>query len=337
VLVRKTTMYSSSHTSNILALSGGIGGAKLALGLSRLLSPQQLTIVANTGDDFEHLGLYISPDLDTLMYTLAGLQNQQQGWGLANESWNTHNTLSKLGAENWFQLGDRDIATHLIRTAALNQGQSLSQITESLCNRLGVEVKILPMSDDPVRTKLETDIGILDFQHYFVRDRCQPKVKKLHFEGVAEAHAQDKFLDLLDGDSLDAIIICPSNPFLSVAPIIELNGVRDAMMGNSAPVIAVSPIIAGTVVKGPAAKMMAELDIPPSALEIARYYGSLLDVIVIDKADAKYEEAINELGIATLLAPIMMNTAEEKVQLADAILNLVFQLNTKPLNHAVNV
>lgn len=322
------TIQSNTQSQAILALSGGVGGAKLALGLTYLLTPEQLTIVANTGDDFEHLGLTICPDLDTLMYTLAGVQNKQQGWGVEGESWNTLETLKALDGPSWFQLGDKDIATHLYRSDCLRQGQTLSQVTANLCTSLGIDFTILPMTNDPVRTKVRTANGELDFQHYFVRERCEPTVEGFYFDGIDSAKANPQMLSLLDSEPLDAIVICPSNPFVSVAPIIEMTGVHQAMIANPAPVIAVSPIIAGMAVKGPAAKMMKELNIPPSPLEVAKYYGALLDAIVIDESDSAQTDAISELGVEPIIAPIMMHTLGDKIQLAQTVLNYADQQKT---------
>lgn len=302
-----------------LALSGGVGGAKLALGLSNVIPSDQLTIVANTADDFEHLGLPISPDLDTLMYTLAGRNNKEQGWGLAGETWQAMNMLTDYEAETWFQLGDKDIATHLVRAQLIRQGQSLSQVTQHLCKQLGVQPKVLPMSNDPVSTRVLTDKGELAFQHYFVRDRCEPAVSGFRFDGIDTAQPDPEFMGLLTSDNLKAIIICPSNPFVSVQPILDLSGVRVALKQSSAPVIAVSPIVAGEAIKGPTAKMMAELNMPISALAVAEYYQDLIDIFVIDEADSAHTDAIRALGLEVKVAPTVMSNLHDKISLAEQI------------------
>jgi len=308
-----------TKNKKILALSGGVGGAKLALGLKHYLPADQLTVVANTADDFEHLGLSISPDLDTVMYTLAGLNDTDKGWGLAGESWNGLAALERLGGDTWFQLGDQDLATHLLRTQALAQGKTLTEVTELLSQSLNAGVRLLPMSDDPVRTMIETAKGELSFQHYFVRDRCAPAVSGFRFEGIETAKAQTEFIQLLQSDELAAVVICPSNPFVSVEPMLSLPGVRAALKQSRAPVVAVSPIVAGMAIKGPAAKMMQELSMPASAQAVANYYGDLLDGFVIDESDAFQAEAIEALGIKTLVTPTIMNDLGDRIDLAQQV------------------
>ena len=315
--------------NHVLALSGGVGGAKLALGLAKQLKPEQLTIVANTADDFEHLGLSISPDLDTVVYTLAGLNNKELGWGLANESWNAMDALDQLGGDTWFRLGDRDLATHLERTLRLRRGESLTDITAYLCEKMAVLSQVLPMTNDPVRTHVKTDQGDLAFQEYFVRDQCQPAVSGFYFEGLEQAQPNPKLLALLASDSLDAIIICPSNPFVSVEPILAMAGVREAMKENSAPVIAVSPIVGGLAIKGPAAKMMQELNMPSTALSVAEYYGDLLDGFVLDQTDKHLESSIRELGIPVLFAQTIMGDLHDRVELAQTVLQFAAQVSIK--------
>ncbi len=270
----------------VIALSGGVGGAKLALGLSRVLPPGDLTVIANTGDDFEHLGLAISPDIDTLLYTLAGLDNPATGWGRRDESWNFMAALEALGGENWFRLGDRDLATHIERTRRLRAGESLSQITDDFRRRFGIAARILPMSDDPVHTRVKTRDGWLDFQPYFVRHRCEPAITAIEFAGAADAQPQPELLAALADPALGAVIICPSNPFISIEPILALRGVRAALRDCAAPVIAVSPIIGGRAVKGPTAKMMQELGLETSAAAVAQRYGDLIDAYIVDHTDA---------------------------------------------------
>lgn len=310
---------------HILAISGGVGGAKLALGLAAVLESGQLTIVANTGDDFEHLGLHIAPDLDTVMYTLAGISNTELGWGLAGESWNFLEALGRLGGDDWFRLGDRDLATHVLRSQGLAEGKTLSQITRQLCEKLGVAQRLLPMSDDAVRTVVSSDAGELPFQHYFVRLRCEPLVTGFQFKGLEQALPQPEMMALLAGQDLGAVVICPSNPFVSVDPVLSLRGVREALVDSVAPVIAVSPIVAGLAIKGPAAKMMAELGMPVSALAVARHYRGLVDCFVLDAADATLAPEIEELGMEVLVTNTVMRSLEDRQSLAGDILQWTSQ------------
>jgi LPPG:FO 2-phospho-L-lactate transferase len=309
-----------STTGHVLALSGGIGGAKLALGLSRVLAPDALTVVANTGDDFEHLGLSISPDIDTLMYTLAGLDNPETGWGRRGETWTFMNALAQVGGETWFKLGDADLAVHVERTRRLRAGESLSQITSDLCQRLGVPVRIVPMSDDPVRTRIRTDDGWLDFQDYFVRYQSRPVVREIVFAGAANARSQPHFMATLADPTLRAVIICPSNPLISIDPILSLPGVRDALKACKPPVVAVSPIIAGRAVKGPTAKMLEELGIVPSAEVVARRYGDMIDVFVADPDDAA---VISDAGLdlEVFATATLMRTLADREHVARAVLD----------------
>ncbi|AQQ69528.1 2-phospho-L-lactate transferase [Microbulbifer agarilyticus] len=304
----------------ILALSGGVGGAKLALGLSHCLSAHQLTVVTNTADDFEHLGLSISPDLDTVMYTLAGINDQERGWGISGESWTNLAALERLGGDTWFQLGDQDLATHLIRTQLRTSGKSLSEATAYLCRQLGVSARVLPMSDDPVRTMVVTERGEIGFQQYFVKERCEPKVSGFRFAGVDVAAAHPEFLSLLRDESLAGVVICPSNPFVSVEPLLALNGVREALSKCHAPIIAVSPIVGGRAIKGPTAKMMQELSMPTSATAVAKYYGDVLDCFVLDDADASESYAIQAMGIDTLVTPTVMQSLQDRIELADQVI-----------------
>ena len=300
----------------VLALSGGIGGAKLALGLSRVLPAGQLTIVANTGDDFTHLGLSISPDIDTLVYTLAGLANPELGWGRHDETWSFMETLGTLGGATWFRLGDRDLAMHVERTRRLRTGETLTEITGDICRRLGIAARILPMTDGRLRTRVRAETGWLDFQDYFVRRRCEPVVQELVFEG--DGQPQPDLLLALADPALTAVVICPSNPFISIEPILSLPGVREALSACRAPIVAVSPIIAGRAVKGPTAKMMTELGLDPSARAVAQWYGDLLDVYIVDHADAGEMEGIDPRVVA---ANTLMVTLEDREALARAVLN----------------
>ena len=313
-------MNNAKHTGRLVALSGGVGGAKLALGLARQLPPERLVIACNTGDDFEHLGLSISPDLDTVMYTLAGISHPEQGWGLAGESWRVMSQMEILEGPAWFRLGDLDLATHLYRTQRLREGATLSQVTQALCGRLNVGHAVLPMSDHPVRTLVQTDAGELSFQHYFVRERCQPVVRGLRFEGSATAAPQPQLAATLADASLAGIVICPSNPFLSIGPMLSIPALRQALRSTTAPVIAVSPIVAGQSIKGPTAKMMSELGMSVTAGSIAACYHGLIDGIVIDESDASQARDIEAMGIAVHVARTIMRTLEDKRQLADDVL-----------------
>jgi LPPG:FO 2-phospho-L-lactate transferase len=297
----------------VVALSGGVGGAKLALGLSRVLPPEELLIVANTGDDFEHLGLSISPDIDTLTYVLAGLDNTAQGWGRRDETWSFMETIATLGGADWFRLGDRDLALHVERTRRLKAGESLSAITADICRHLGIAQRILPMSDNRVRTRVLSDHGWIDFQDYFVRQQCRPVVRELAFDGAATARPQAEAIAALQG-KVRAVVICPSNPFISIEPILALPDLRDALAGCGAPVVAVSPIVGGAAVKGPTAKMMQELGLAVSAATVAARYGDLLDGLVVDRIDAP------DIAVRQHVAPTLMTSVADKEMLARTVL-----------------
>ena len=310
-----------------LAISGGVGGAKLALGLCKILHPNQLMIVGNTGDDFEHLGLRISPDLDTLMYTLAKLNNEKQGWGLAAESWNFLEALKSLGGETWFQLGDRDMATHLIRTRLLSESQSLTEVTQYLCQKLGVQHSIVPMTDDAVATFVEIAGGKqLSFQHYFVKERCQPVVTGFSYDGVEYAHASPPFKKMMKDPHLAAIVICPSNPFISIDPVLSLPGVRQMFKNTSVPIVAVSPIVQEKAIKGPSAKMLKELGMPVSATTVACHYQDFLDGYILDIEDQILAEEIEMLGMSVTVTNTIMKTLEDRIKLASKTLDFVGQL-----------
>jgi LPPG:FO 2-phospho-L-lactate transferase len=306
-----------SHGGSVLALSGGVGGAKLTLGLYRILPPDALTIVANTGDDFEHLGLRVSPDLDTLLYTLSGEDNPELGWGRRGETWTFMAALEALGGETWFRLGDGDLATHIERTRRLNSGESLSAISDDFRRRLRIAARLVPMSDDPVRTRLLTSDGWLDFQDYFVRLRCAPAIAELTFAGSDNARPHPDFLAALSDPGLQAIVICPSNPFISIDPILAVPGIRAALRECAAPVVAVSPIIAGKAVKGPTAKMMAELGLPVDAASVARLYADILDLYVADEED---RAAVAGLDVPVLLTRTLMHSLADRETLARTVL-----------------
>jgi LPPG:FO 2-phospho-L-lactate transferase len=299
-----------------VVLSGGVGGAKFALGLSRVLEPGQLTIIANTGDDFAHLGLAISPDLDTLMYTLAGVVNEETGWGCRGETWSCMAGLGALGADTWFRLGDRDLATHLERTRLLATGLTLTEVTRHLCARLGVAVNLRPMSDTPVRTVIETADGPLAFQDYFVRRRAEPTVRGIRYEGATKAPPIAALASLLTDPDLAAIFIAPSNPWLSIDPILAIPSLAAALRSTTAPVIAISPIIGGRALKGPTAKIMGELGVPVSAGAIAAHYGDLLDGFILDDADRAEADALIAGGLAVGATRTVMNTLEDRLHLA---------------------
>lgn len=312
-------------SGRVLALSGGVGGAKLALGLSRALPDEALTVAANTGDDFVHLGLRVSPDLDTLLYTLSGLSNEETGWGRRDETWTFMEALKSLGGETWFRLGDGDLATHVERTRRLARGESLSSITEDFRRRLGIRARLLPMTDDRVMTRLLTDEGWLDFQDYFVRLQARPVVREIRYEGAAAARPQPEFLALLADPALRLVVICPSNPFLSIDPILAVPGLRPALAECAAPVVAVSPIIGGRAIKGPTAKIMAELGLSVDAASVARHYQDILDLYIADETDAgTFGETCPVLrhgvGLPVRFTRTLMTTLADREALARAVL-----------------
>lgn len=309
-----------------IALTGGVGGAKLALGLTQLLSPDEIAFIVNTGDDFEHLGLHVSPDIDTLVYTLSGESNTDVGWGRRGETWQFMRALKQFGGETWFNLGDLDLAMHLERTQRLHKGATLTQVTQQLATALGVEYAVLPMSDAPVRTMIGTADGELAFQHYFVRDRCAPAVTGFRFAGASDASPTREIESHFDDKALAGVIICPSNPFVSVDPVLAVPGMRERLKNIGAPIVAVSPIVAGTAIKGPTAKMMTELSIPNDAISVARHYRGLIDGFVIDQQDAALEPTIAALGIATVVTQTVMLSLADRRQLADDVLRFVKRL-----------
>ena len=308
---------SSSGGSLVVALAGGTGGAKLVCGLSRIVPPGDLMVIANTADDFEHLGLAISPDLDTIMYALAWLLDPQRGWGRREETWSFMAALAAVGGETWFRLGDGDLAVHVERTRRLSAGESLSAITTDFCRRLGVAARLIPMTDDKVRTRLHTDQGWLAFQDYFVRRQCAPVVRDVRYDGAATALPHPDALAALANPRLRAVVIGPSNPLLSIEPILAVAGLRDAIARCTAPVLAVSPIIGGRAVKGPTAKIMAELGLPVSAMAVADRYRDLLDAYVIDDADAS---CCGKLAVPATVAHTLMGTPQEQDHLARHVL-----------------
>ena len=302
----------------VTAIAGGVGGAKLAHGLYKTLDPADLTIIANTGDDFRHLGLYISPDVDTLCYTLADMVNPEAGWGRRDESWKAIEELGRLGGPTWFGLGDRDIATHLERTRRMAQGQTLTAITAHFCQFWGVVAKIIPMSDQPVRTMVETDQGRMSFQEYFVKHRYEPRVASFEFAGIQKASPAAGVLEAIA--ECDLVVFCPSNPWVSIDPILNVYGMREALAKR--PVLAVSPMIGGQAVKGPAAKMFTELGITPSSLAVAEHYGDLLSILVIDESDAVEKSAIERLGIMVAVSNILMKDIDDRQRMASEVIEL---------------
>jgi LPPG:FO 2-phospho-L-lactate transferase len=299
----------------ILALAGGVGGAKLANGLTANLSPGDLTIAVNTGDDFEHLGLPICPDIDTVAYTLAGINDPVQGWGIAGESWAFMDAMAALGGETWFRLGDRDLATHIRRRELLAAGHSLSDVTAMLTRALGIDHAIVPMSDAPVRSIVSTDQGELPFQDYFVRQQCRPRFHAIRFDGAESATPSPGLTAALADPALEAIIICPSNPILSIAPILSLPGLR-ASIAAKVPVVAVSPFIGGQAVKGPAAKIMAELGLATTPDAVVAQYDGLLDGLVIDRADAVDGTDGADARLAMLVTDTLMRNPDDQHRLA---------------------
>jgi LPPG:FO 2-phospho-L-lactate transferase len=308
-------------------LSGGVGGAKLVLGLREILAQEQLSIVVNTGDDFEHLGLPICPDTDTLMYTLAGTVNPATGWGLNNESWHFMEALEQLGGATWFRLGDRDLATHIRRRDLINTGQTLSEATMTLLREAGSHSPIYPMSDMPVRTKIKTADELLDFQDYFVRLKAEPAVTEIIYAGNDQATGSPGALAALQANKLGAIIITPSNPWLSIDPILSLSDIKSTITNSSVPVVGISPIVGGQAIKGPTAKLMRELGMDVSAYSIAEHYKGILDGLIIDQQDADQCEAIRALGLQVGITNTIMNTLDDKKALAQFTLEFAAQIH----------
>lgn len=308
-------------SDRVVVLTGGVGGAKLVLGLQQVMDPARICVVVNTGDDFEHLGLWVSPDIDTLLYTLSGQANQAQGWGREGESWSFMAALRQLGGEDWFQLGDGDLALHVLRTARRAAGESLSAITADFARRMGIAVTILPMSDSPVATHLESDEGLLSFQHYFVARRCEPVARSVDYPGAAVARPAAGVCEaILSGDT-GAILIAPSNPYLSIDPILAVPEIREALRAAHAPVVAVSPIIGGAAVKGPTAKLMLELGVTVSPEAICAHYDGLIDGMLIDERDGDLQ-----LPVPYAALDILMHSLDDRARVARAALDLAARL-----------
>lgn len=297
----------------ILALCGGVGGAKLADGLQQVLSPDELTIIVNTGDDFVHRGLPVWPDIDTVLYTLGGIANPEQGWGRADESWQVQREWQRLGEDTWFQLGDRDIALHLLRREWLDAGMAPTQVCAALAQRFGIPARVLPMAEVPAPTTVISEEGPLPFQEYFVRRRCQPVLRGLSLGAAAHAAMSAPVREALEDPRLEGIILCPSNPYLSVAPILAVPGLRQHLAATAVPVIAVSPIIGGEALKGPAAKIMRELGVTPSPRSVAQEYRDFLDLLLVDPPDLPPADPDS---VAFEAAPIVMRSREDRQRLA---------------------
>lgn len=304
----------------IAALAGGVGGAKLVQGLASVLAANELTVIVNTADDFDHFGLRICPDLDTVCYTLAGLGNTQTGWGRADETWRAFEGIRSLGGPDWFRMGDRDLATHLERTRRLALGDPLSTIVASFCDRWGVRHRVLPMTDDRVATLLETDEGQLEFQEYFVHRQCEPRIISIAFRGIRSSRPSPGVKEALEG--ADAVILCPSNPWVSIDPILAVPGIAQAIRQSRT--IAVSPIIGGLALKGPAAKMLVELGQESSAAAVARHYGQTISAFVLDKTDGQMAAQVEASGIRVLVCNTFMPTLPERKRLAQDILGFIF-------------
>ena len=305
-----------------LALSGGVGGAKLSLGLMHLLG-ERLTVAVNTGDDFEHVGLHVSPDVDTTIYTLADLVNPDTGWGRRNETWTFMAALKALGGPAWFNLGDGDLALHVERTRRLRTGEPLSAITADVAARLGIAARILPMCDEAVRTFVDTDMGQLEFQQYFVREQCRPRVRGIRFEGAERARPLPALQRALGEPGLAGILICPSNPYLSVDPILAVPGMRALLRGAGVPIVAVSPIVGGQAIKGPTAKIMGELGLASDAGTIVQHYAGLIDGFVLDATDAQLQDSF---GIPVYVTNTIMHNLDDKILLAKACLGFCDRL-----------
>jgi LPPG:FO 2-phospho-L-lactate transferase len=304
-------------TPRVLALCGGVGGAKLALGFAKIMSPGDFAVVVNTGDDFEYLGLHISPDIDTVLYTLSDRASQVRGWGREDESWNFKAALAELGVDSWFSLGDRDLAVHILRSLRLKQGQRLTEITLDMARAFGITALILPMTDSPVATLIETDEGPLPFQSYFVERKCEPVVRRIQFQGASHATLGSELIAALDSTRLEAIVICPSNPYLSIDPILAVPGISAYLRSRRVPVIAITPIIAGKAVKGPTDKIMRELGVAPAATSVVSHYGDLLDGFVMDLRDRGDLMPPNQ---RVLYADTLMSSLDDRRRLASQAL-----------------
>jgi LPPG:FO 2-phospho-L-lactate transferase len=303
---------------SVVALAGGVGAARFLDGLARVVAPEQLFIIGNTGDDAQIHGLHISPDLDTVTYTLAGLAHPQRGWGIRGDTFRCLETLAQLGAETWFQLGDRDLATHLYRTERLRQGVPLSEVTSEITRALGVRGAVVPMSDDPVRTRICTASGELEFQTYFVKRRARDTVAGVRFAGDSQAAPAPGVMEAIE--RAEAIIVCPSNPFISVGPILSVPGIREALRQRRERTVAISPIVGGRALKGPAAHMMKSMRMRASAAVVAQLYSDFAGVFVLDRVDHKQADEIETLGVRSVVTNTIMSGLRERKSLARAVL-----------------
>lgn len=315
--------------ATVVALCGGVGGAKLAQGLYQVLPPGALTVVVNTGDDFKHLGLHISPDLDTVLYTLGGRADRERGWGREDETWNFMSALSEIGGEQWFNLGDLDLAMHVQRTHWLQSGRPLSGFAQHVADQFGIAARIAPMTDDMVATWISTEKGLMPFQRYFVKERCEPVVRAVHFEAAAKARVPPAVQAALRDQRLQAVIVCPSNPYLSIDPILAIPGMRALIAEAGRPVVAVSPIIRGGAVKGPAAKIMNELAITPSWTSIARHYAGLAHGLLIDDSDHAVDGGY---PLMVESSAILMKTLEDRRRLAETVLMFAARLRAEKVD-----
>lgn len=306
----------------LVALAGGVGGAKLVDGLASVLQPEDLSVIVNTGDDFEHLGLTICPDLDTVTYTLAGLANPETGWGRRDETWSFLEALRTLGGPTWFKVGDRDLAVHVERTRRLRAGEPHSAVTRTLCEHFGVAIQVLPMSDQPVRTRVQTEEGELGFQQYFVERACEPVVRGFRFEGAEQAFPAPGVLEAIR--SADLVVFCPSNPWVSLDPILSVPGIRTSI--GAKPSIGVSAIVEGKAIRGPAAKMFRELGIEPSSLAVAEHFRDVLGALVIDTSDEQLAEPIARLGIQPFVTQTVMLERSARIALARKVLEFAAEL-----------
>jgi LPPG:FO 2-phospho-L-lactate transferase len=309
----------------ILALSGGVGGAKLCRGLDQITDKDELVIIANTGDDFLYLGFYISPDIDTLIYTLSGENNIETGWGRTNETWKAHNVMRELGADNWFKLGDKDLEMHVYRSKEIQNGTSLTEITQKVSKIWNINSKILPMSNNSVKTIIESDIGTLSFQEYFVKKKCMPKVESITFKNK-KAKISQTVLDEMNDKNLTAIVFAPSNPYLSIDPILSLSEIKTFLHASSTPVIAVSPVVDGQAIKGPTTKIMTELGLDPSAVTIAKHYDGLIDGLILDVLDQSLVSQVEDIGIRTKVMNTVMHNDQDKIQLAQGVLDFAQEI-----------
>ena len=313
----------TNSKSKYLAFTGGVGGAKLCVGLSKILNAYDIAFVVNTGDDFTHLDLPICPDLDSLMYALSAQNNEELGWGRKGETWNFLRSFAELGGENWFQLGDRDLAIHVMRKQLLREGFTLAEVTSKLYQRFGISHAVIPMSNDQVATKIQSQGELKSFQKYFVKEKCEPKIEKIVYHGSKHAKPVPTLLEKLRDPDLSGVVICPSNPFLSIDPILSLETIKSALLSLNVPVVAVSPIIHGSAVKGPTDKIMGELGFNQSALGVAEHYDNLITHFVLDNEDVNLRPEIEKLGLSVLVCNTLMKTLDDKTQLADNVIKFI--------------